>query len=100
MILKTLLFLAIGLLAIDSKPLPITIPWVSKIQDHLNVAPGGAISAQKPTSTTQNLTSSMLSQQGHTSWTGNVQEEGEQTIVIQKRSGTTEPLNKDKVCDL
>ena len=101
MIRKTLLLLAISSVEIDSKPLPTTIPWVSKIQDHLNVAPGGSISTQKATSTTSTstLTSSMLLLQGHNSLTGNLTEGNEQPIVIQKRNGTIEPLSKEKVCD-
>jgi hypothetical protein len=99
MIRKTLLFLAIGFPFIESKSLPRSVPWVAKIQDHLSVAPGGAISAKKHNtgSTTSTLTSSSLSLQGKASWTGNLTEGSEQPIVIQKRNGTTEPLNKDKV---
>lgn len=90
---RTALLLLLALPSIDSKQLPTDIRWPAKIQDHhLHVAPGGAISAKNPTTSTT-LTSGGLQ-------SSVTVQSNEEPILIQKRDGTSEPLDSDKVCSM
>jgi hypothetical protein len=87
-----LIFLIAGFSAVHSKPLPTSLPSVAKIHDQLHIALGGAISAKQSTGK-ESLTEVGLQSSGRVSQ----MEATEGPIVIQKRDGSTETLDKDKV---
>jgi hypothetical protein len=87
---KFLFFLVAGFS--HSKPLPTSISSVAKIHDQLHVALGGAISAKQPPGK-----ESMTDVVRQSSATANPMENVEEPIVIRKRDGSTDMLDKDKV---
>ena len=97
---QVLLFLAIGLPIIISKKVPTTISWVGKVHDPFTVVPGGAISttiSQSESTTPSSPSSLSLERTTLGTKTHDQAEHIKQTILIKKRNGTFEPLNKDKV---
>lgn len=93
MLSKFLFFLIAGFSAADSKPLPTSISSVAKIHDQLHVALGGTIAAK------QTIFKESLTEAGQqSSGSDNPIETIEEPIVIRKRDGSTETLDKDKVC--
>ena len=87
-----LIFLIAGFSAVHSKPLPTSVPSVAKIHDQLHIGLGGTISAKQSTGK-ESLTEVGLQSSGR----ANQMESIESPIVIQKRDGSTETLDKDKV---